>query len=70
MNKKAQYYQEPRPSYSAISPVFIIGIVMFCLPFVMPVFGVNMPNFIDNVLYGLGVIIILVGGMLSVYNAG
>jgi len=68
MNKKGQYHE--RPSYNGLSPVFIIGIVVFILPFVVPVFGFNdIPTIMKSICSGIGVIIILIGGALSIFNA-
>ena len=68
MNKKAQY--QPQQSYSSISPIFILGIVIFIMPFFLPVFGFkDVPSIVSTICYGLGMLGILIGGALSIFSA-
>lgn len=67
LNKKGQYY--PQPSYSNIHPVLIIGIMFFIVPFLLPVIGISPGNFIKGFFNFGGVLLILVGGALSIFKA-
>ena len=67
INKKGQYY--PRPSYSNIHPLLIVGIVLFCIPFLMPITGVNMPGWLESTCTTGGVITIVIGAAMSIFNA-
>lgn len=68
MNKKAQY--QMKESYSGLSPVLIMGIAIFVLPFILPVLSINdLPNIINSICYSVGVLTILIGGALSIFNA-
>ena len=68
INKKAQYYQ-PVPSYSSVSPILVIGIIIVCLPFMLPLFGITINDFFKSLLYGTGIITILIGGVFSIFKA-
>lgn len=67
MNKKGQYYE--RPSYTTVHPVLIIGIALFILPFMLPVLGVNISPGFKNILTTASIILILIGGAMSIFNA-
>ena len=67
MNKKGQYQMQE--SYSGLSPVLIIGIVIFMIPFILPIMGIKgIPDIILNGCYGLGILTILIGGAMSIFN--
>jgi uncharacterized membrane protein len=67
LNKQAQYY--PRPSYGSIHPVLIIGIAFFVIPFLLPVFGIHANEIVKNIFNVGGIMLILIGGVLSIFNA-
>ena len=67
MNKKAQYYE--RPSYTTVHPVLIIGVALFILPFFLPVLGVNISSGFKNILTTISIIVILIGGAMSIFSA-
>ena len=64
MNKKAQY--GPAPSYTSVHPLFIIGIVLFILPYLAPVFRWTIGAFLDNIFFYLGLTFIIWVGALSI----
>lgn len=66
-DKKGQYYE--RPSYTAVHPILVIGIIIFVIPFLMPVIGMGFSTIVNKIFYGGGVLIILVGGAFSIFNA-
>jgi len=69
MNKKGQQYY-PRPSYNSVHPVLIAGIFVFVIPFLLPVIGIHAaPSWLKTGLNFLGVLLILVGGALSIFKA-
>lgn len=62
-NKKGQIQQ---PTYSAVNPVLIIGIVMFVIPF----FNFLLPfKFPDSLFKTIGIILILIGSGIAIYKA-
>ena len=68
MNKKDKYQQQK--IYSSISPIFILGIVIFIMPFFLPVLGfIEVPSIVSTISYGLGMLGILIGGALSIFSA-
>jgi len=67
MNKKGQMY--PRPSYSNVHPVLIIGIILFIIPFLLPILKINNTPFINLIFNIAGVLTIIIGGMLSIFKA-
>lgn len=67
LSKKGQYY--PRPSYSSVHPLFVVGIVIFVFPLVSPIFKVNVGELFTNILMGIGVMTILIGAALSIFKA-
>jgi len=68
MNKKGQYY--PRPSYTSVHPVLIMGIIIFIVPFMLPVIGFkDVPGWLDTGISALGILTILVGAALSIFKA-
>ena len=67
MNKKGQYY--PRPSYTSVHPVLIIGIVIFIMPFMLPVMKIFPPDWLNTGLSFIGILVILIGGALSIFKA-
>ena len=67
LNKTGQYY--PTPSYGSIHPVLIMGIVLFVLPFLFPVFGWDAESWVKTVFNIGGVILIITGGALSIFKA-
>jgi hypothetical protein len=67
LNKHGQYY--PRPSYSAVHPVFIIGIIILCTPLVTTAFRVKLPGIISTPLYVIGLVTVLIGSYLSIMKA-
>ena len=64
-NKKGQYYPQPREPYKNIHPVLILGIVIVLIHFLLPVVKWNSHPWV----FGFGVFVILIGGMLSVMNS-
>lgn len=67
LNKKGQYY--PRPTYSNIHPLLIVGIVVFCIPFLLPITGANLPGWLEMVCNVGGIGGIIIGAGLSIFNA-
>jgi len=67
MNKKAQYY--PKPSYTHLSPLLIIGIVLLCIPVILNIFRVTLPDIIKGILYVVGILGILGGALMSMLSA-
>lgn len=67
MNKKGQYYE--RPSYTSVHPVLIIGVALFILPFLLPVLGANIGQATHNIMTGIAIITILIGGAMSIFKA-
>jgi len=59
----------PSKQYSGVHPVLIIGIALFIIPFFFPVIGIDISDGFKNVLNVISVIIILVGGALSIFKA-
>ncbi len=59
MNKKGQLQQS---GGRGAHPVLIIGIIIFVIPFFNGVFKWNLPKWIS----GLGIIVILLGAVLSI----
>lgn len=59
MNKKGQYYQPPeqRPDFPDVSPIFILGVIVFVVPFFGPVIHIKMPGWIN----AIGLILIFIG---------
>lgn len=66
LNKKGQYY--PRPSYSNIHPLLIVGIVIFCIPFLLPIV-MKVPGWVGSVCTTGGVIVIIIGAAMSIFNS-
>ena len=65
MNKKGQYYPQPRQSYEHVNPVLIIGIAIIMIHFVLRAIQINSPSFV----FGLGIIVILIGGFMSIADS-
>lgn len=59
MNKKAQYMQPPmeRAPFADVSPIMIVGVIIFVIPFFGPIVKWNMPGWIS----GAGIVIIFIG---------
>jgi len=68
MNKRAQQYY-PRNSYTHVHPVLIIGIILFCIPFLLPIIHVSVNAFFKSVFNVSGIMLILIGAVLSIFNA-
>jgi hypothetical protein len=68
MNKKAQYY--PRQSYSYMSPILIIGIVIFVIPYLTLIFGVKFPGWLDTTFFWIGMLGIIGGAIHSMVMIG
>jgi len=68
-NKKAQYYEGPAPSYTKVSPVLIIGIMFFCLPFLLPIIQIEIASWLKSTFNFLGLFGIIIGGLLSILKA-
>ena len=66
-DKCGQYY--PTPSYGNIHPVLVIGIVIFCIPFLIPITGSNVSEGVGSFIRGTGVLTILIGAGLSIFKA-
>jgi len=66
MNKKGQY--APQTSYNNVHPILIVGIIIFVIPFMLPIIGVDPVSWLESGLQGLGIITILVGGALSIFK--
>ena len=66
-SKKGQYY--PKPTYSNIHPVLILGIISFCTPFLTPIIHINMPSWLSSSFTFMGVTLILLGAVLSIYKS-
>ena len=65
-NKKGQYYAPPqRERYAHIHPVLIIGLAIVILHFLFPVMGMTSQSWV----FGLGVFVTFVGGILSVMDS-
>jgi len=70
INKKGQQQYYPTPSYGTVHPVLIIGIIIFVLPYILPVFGVNsIADWLDKSFTFVGILTILIGAALSIYKA-
>ena len=54
------YYEQPKP-FSGVSPILILGIVIFVLPFFNNVIGWNLPGWVS----GVGTLFILIGAAHS-----
>ena len=65
MNKKAQYVQNPSGPFGNVHPVLIIGVVIFVVPFFGPIIHLNIPTWIN----GVGVVVIILGAILSILKA-
>lgn len=65
MNKKGQYDMQ-QSSGPGAHPLLYFGIFVFVVPFLTPIIGWNVPKWIS----GVGVAIILIGAVLSIFNAG
>ena len=66
-NKKSQYY--PRPSYGFIHPLLIIGVGVFVLPYLMPIWGASAAGWFETTCMYAGTITILFGAVLSIVKA-
>lgn len=64
MNNKGQYKPQQPQSYSSVHPLLVIGIILFCVPFI-----VNMSSTINSIFNVGGIIVILIGSALSIYQA-
>jgi uncharacterized membrane protein len=68
INKKGQYY--PRPSYTSVHPLLILGIGLFVLPFMFPIFGYhNTPQWVDNIFTYSGLTAIFIGAAFSIFKS-
>jgi len=66
-NKKAQYYQpRPREPYQGISPLLILGVIIFAFPMVMIAINVNIP--FKFIIYIIGAIVIIFGVLHTIMN--
>ena len=65
MNKKGQYQQMPQRQFASVSPILIIGIIVFVLRF----FNFLLPFKVPNWVSGVGLVIILIGGVHSIMMA-
>ena len=66
-NNKAQYY--PRPSYAFVHPVLILGIIIFVIPFLLPIIHVKLQSSTNTFISTVGVVVILIGGAMSIFKA-
>lgn len=64
MNKKGQY-QMPQRQYSSVSPILIIGIVVFVVPFFKFIIPFTIPKWISVA----GLILIGIGAIHSIMLA-
>lgn len=73
-NKKAQYGPQDTmhtvSSFNGVSPILLIGVAVFILPFVLPIFKINLSGFFETAMYGGGLIMIIIGGILSAIGKG
>lgn len=60
-NKKSQY--------NFLSPILIIGVVVFCIPIVFTIFGIKLDEFIKTGSNVLGIFLILIGAVFSMNKA-
>lgn len=68
VNNKGQYgIQQPR--YSSLHPLLVVGVAITCLPFVLTAMSINVASWVQTGCYFGGVIIILVGAMMSIVRA-
>jgi len=66
MNKKGQY--QPNESYMSVHPVLIIGVALFIIPQILMVFS-DINTGLTSAIQGIAVVIILIGGALSIFKA-
>jgi len=65
-NKQGQYYApQPRQPYQHVHPVLIVGIALVIIHFILPALKMKSHPFV----FGLGVLVILIGGILSVMDS-
>lgn len=58
-------YEQRPPTYSAVNPILIIGIVLFVLPFFSSFLHFTIPNILKTI----GLILILLGSIISIMKA-
>jgi len=67
MNKKAQHFDstgDPGAKFGNASPILVLGILIFILPMIDTIIGMNIPNWIG----GVGLVIMLIGAGHSMMN--
>lgn len=65
--KRGQYY--PRPSYSSVNPLLIIGIILFVIPFMFPIIRMHPPGWVNSIFTTGGLFAIMVGAALSIFKS-
>jgi len=65
MNKKGQYQQMPQRQFTAVSPILIIGIVIFVSRFFNFLLPFKIPGWVSTI----GLVVILIGGIHSIMIA-
>ena len=62
MNKKGQYFDstgDPGAKFGNASPILVLGIIVFILPMIDSLIGMNLPSFVSvigGILLAIGVV--------------
>jgi len=55
----------PEDPYKNINPLLLLGVFIFIVPFLKDVIGIGLPGILWKIISGIGILLIIVGGLLS-----